>query len=116
MGGVGVASIMLVVVEERIREIGVKLAVGAKRKQILRQFFSEALIIIFLGGLIGFGMAAFLIKVIPLEQIRDFVGKPEINATVGVATIFVLLLVGTIAGMMPARKAASTNPIEALRS
>lgn len=116
VGGVGVASIMLVVVEERIREIGVKLAVGAKRKQILRQFLSEALIIILMGGLIGFGFAALVLGVIPVEKIKDYVGHPQINVMVGIVTILILLAVGSIAGLMPARKAASTNPIEALRS
>jgi putative ABC transport system permease protein len=116
VGGVGVASIMLVVVEERIKEIGVKLAVGAKRRQILIQFFSEALTIILIGGLMGFGFAAFVLGVVPVELIQDYVGIPKINYTVGVVTILVLLGIGTIAGMMPARRAASTDPIEALRS
>ena len=115
VGAVGVASIMLVVVEERIREIGVKLAVGAKRKQILRQFFSEALTIILVGGIIGFIFAALVLRLVPVEMIEDYVGHPEINVTVGVATILVLLAVGSVAGLMPARKAASTNPIVALR-
>ncbi len=115
VGGVGVASIMLVVVEERIKEIGVKLAVGAKRKQILRQFFSEALIIISIGGIIGFIFAASLLKLVPVELIEDFVGVPKINVTVGVVTILILLAVGSVSGLMPARKAASTDPIEALR-
>lgn len=116
VGAVGVASIMLVVVEERIREIGVKLAVGAKRKQILRQFLAESLTIILLGGLIGFLLAGLLLQVIPVEMIEDYVGRPKINFSVGIITILILLAVGSVAGMMPARKAASTNPIEALRS
>lgn len=115
VGGVGVASIMLVVVEERTREIGIKLAVGAKRKQILRQFFSEALTIILLGGIIGFVFAGLLLQVIPTEAIEDFVGNPKIDFTVGSATILILLLIGTVSGMMPARRAASTDPITALR-
>jgi putative ABC transport system permease protein len=115
VGGVGVASIMLVVVEERIREIGVKLAVGAKRNQILRQFFSEALVIILMGGFIGFTFAALLLKLIPVELIEDFVGVPKINVMVGIVTILILLAVGSVSGLMPARKAASTDPIEALR-
>ena len=116
VGGVGVASIMLVVVEERTREIGVKLAVGAKRRQILRQFFSEALVIILLGGIIGFALSALVLQVIPTHLIEDYVGNPRINYTVGMVTILILLAIGTVSGLMPARKAASTDPIEALRS
>jgi len=115
VGGVGVASIMLVVVEERIREIGIKLAVGAKRKLILWQFFSETLVIIFLGGLIGFFFAALLLGVLPAKLIEEYVGNPHIDWVVGAATIFILLIIGTASGMMPARKAASTDPIQALR-
>ena len=116
VGGVGVASIMMVVVEERTREIGVKLAVGAKRRQILFQFFSESLMIIIMGGVMGFAAAALLIGVLPADKIRDYVGVPEINPVVGVVTVLILLAIGTIAGIAPARKAASTNPIEALRT
>jgi putative ABC transport system permease protein len=115
VGGVGVASIMLVVVEERTREIGVKLAVGAKRRQIMKQFFSEALVIILLGGLIGFILSALVLQVIPTHLIEDYVGNPQINYTVGMVTILILLAIGTVSGLMPARKAASTDPIIALR-
>lgn len=115
VGGVGVASIMLVVVEERIREIGIKLAVGAKRRQIMWQFFSEAVTIILLGGLIGFFMAWLVIAVLPKELIKEAVGIPQVDIMVGVVTIIVLLLIGVISGLMPARKAASTDPILALR-
>jgi putative ABC transport system permease protein len=116
VGGVGVASIMLVVVEERTREIGIKLAVGAKRNQILRQFFSETLVIIVIGGLLGFIFAALLLQVIPTESIEDFVGKPQIDFTVGVVAVLILLVIGVVSGLVPARRAASTDPIDALRS
>ncbi|MFC2155180.1 ABC transporter permease [Acidobacteriota bacterium] len=115
VGGVGVASIMMVVVEERTREIGIKLAVGAKRKNILWQFFSEGLLIILFGGGIGFFNAALLLNLIPAELIEDYVGIPQINPMVDIVTILVLLIIGTISGMIPARRAASTNPVETLR-
>ncbi len=115
VGGVGVASIMLVVVEERTREIGVKLAVGAKRKNILWQFFSESLLIILFGGGIGFFNAALLLNLLPIEKIKDYVGIPRINPLVGIVAVLVLLVIGVISGMIPARRAASTNPVDALR-
>jgi putative ABC transport system permease protein len=115
VGGVGVASIMLVVVEERTKEIGIKLAVGAKRRHILWQFFAESLAIILIGGGLGFLFAALVLKAIPVEKIREYVGAPYINPVVGVVTVLILLTIGVISGTMPARRAASTNPIEALR-
>ena len=89
---------------------------GAKRRQILTQFFSESLMIIIMGGVAGFFAATLLLSVLPAEKIRDYVGVPQINPLVGIATVLILLFIGTIAGIAPARKAASTNPIEALRS
>jgi putative ABC transport system permease protein len=118
VGGIGVASIMMVVVEERTREIGIKLAVGARRRTILWQFFSETLVIMLLGGLIGFALSAAVIRVVqtlPAEQAAIFVGVPQMSPLVVVSAILTLLAIGTVAGMIPARNAASTNPIQALR-
>jgi putative ABC transport system permease protein len=118
VGGVGVASIMRVVVDERTREIGVKLAVGARRRTILWQFFSESLAIMLIGGLAGFGLAAGVLqatKAFPKGGFTDFVGIPVLNPLVVASTILILLGIGVIAGMIPARTAASTDPIEALR-
>ena len=118
VGGVGVASIMSVVVEERTKEIGIKLAVGARRRTILVQFFSESLAIMFLGGLIGFALSAAAIgavQAMPEASATEFIGVPEINALVLGVTILVLMGIGIAAGMIPARNAASTDPIAALR-
>ena len=118
VGGVGVASIMTVVVEERTREIGIKLAVGARRRTILRQFFAESLMIMLLGGSVGFGLSAAvlqLVKAVPSGDFTTFVGIPELNPLVIVSTIFILLVIGVVSGMIPARNAASTDPITALR-
>jgi putative ABC transport system permease protein len=118
VGGVGVASIMRVVVEERTREIGVKLAVGARRRTILRQFFGESIMIMLLGGLVGFGLSVgvlLAVKAIPPGGFTDFVGIPVLNPMVVVSTVLILLVIGVIAGMIPAKAAASTDPIAALR-
>ena len=124
VGGVGVASIMRVVVDERTREIGVKLAVGARRRTILWQFFSESLAIMLLGGLIGFGLSAGVLQAMKALSrggggtdlsFTNFVGVPVLNPLVVVSTIFILLGIGVISGWIPARTAASTDPIEALR-
>jgi len=118
VGGVGVASIMRVVVDERTREIGVKLAVGARRRTILWQFFSESLALMLVGGIVGFGLSAAVLqatKAFPKGGFTDFVGVPVLNPLVVVSTVLILLAIGVIAGMIPARTAASTDPIEALR-
>jgi putative ABC transport system permease protein len=118
VGGVGVASIMMVVVEERTREIGVKLAVGARRRTILAQFFGESLAIMLLGGFVGFALSTFVIRAVQtvnLPAVTDFVGTPALSPAVVVSTILILLGIGTISGLIPARRAASTNPIAALR-
>jgi putative ABC transport system permease protein len=123
VGGIGVASIMRVVVDERTREIGVKLAVGARRRTILLQFFGESLAIMFLGGLAGFGLAAgVLMAVHALARgtsadlsFTGFIGIPVLNPLVVVSTVLILLVIGVVSGIIPARTAASTDPIEALR-
>ena len=118
VGGVGVASIMRVVVEERTREIGIKLAVGARRRTILRQFFTESLSIMLLGGAAGLALSAGALAAVrsfPAAGVVEFVGLPVLNPLVIVSTILILLVIGVVAGMIPARAAASTDPIAALR-
>ena len=123
VGGVGVASIMRVVVEERTREIGVKLAVGARRRTILWQFFGESLAIMLIGGLAGFGLAAGVLQTVKALakgstadlSFTGFIGIPVLNPLVVVVTILILLAIGIVSGSIPARTAASTDPIEALR-
>ena len=118
VGGVGVASIMRVVVEERTREIGIKLAVGARRRTILRQFFTESLAIMLLGGAAGLALSAgalAAVRAFPSAGFSEFVGIPVLNPLVIVSTILILLAIGVVAGMIPARAAASTDPIAALR-
>lgn len=116
VAGVGVANIMFIVVQERIKEIGVKRAVGAKRANILFQFFMETFFIVGLGSFIGFAIALGIIQALQYIPIKDFVGTPEMSFEVVIATVSILSLVGLFAGLMPARRAANLDVVECLRT
>jgi len=119
IAGVGVANIMFVVAKERTREIGIKRAVGAKRSYIIFQFIFESLLIAFSGGLIGFLVSVGIIKLLWMMPVQEgameFLGRPLLSTSVIVVSISLLTLIGLLAGVFPARKAASVNPVEALR-
>ena len=119
IAGVGVANIMFVIVKERTQEIGIKLAVGARKIHIIIQFIFESLFISFMGGFLGLAIStAIVYGVLALnmtEGAGQFLGKPEIsNLAVGI-TIGVLALIGLFAGIFPAMKAAKVDPVESLR-
>ena len=115
VGGIGVSNIMNVVIEERTREIGIKMATGAKRRYILSQFVFETLLITFIGGAIGFLISWGMTAVFPLFKLEEYVGNPVFSSSVAVIAALILGLIGFLAGFFPARRAASLNPIEALR-
>lgn len=111
VGGIGIMNIMLVSVTERTREIGIRLAVGARSSDILTQFLSESIVLSLIGGIIG-TLLAFLVTYV-MRKFTSF--TPQINpATVFLAFSF-SAIVGVFFGFYPARKAAMLNPIEALR-
>jgi len=116
VAGIGVANIMFIVVQERIVEIGVKRAVGAKRSNIMFQFFMETFFIVVIGSLIGFLIAVGIVAVLQLIPIKEYVGTPEISLPVVLATVIILTLIGLVAGLMPARRAANLNVVECLRT
>ena len=111
VGGIGVMNIMLVSVTERTSEIGLKKAIGAKKKRILMQFLTESAVLTSLGGIIGVVSGIILAQLISkMMQIPVSISIPAI----GVAVVF-STLIGVIFGMLPAYQAANLNPIEALR-
>ncbi len=119
IAAVGVANIMYVSIRERTREIGVKMAVGARRIYIVMQFIIEALGITFLGGALGMALAYIfteVYKLVPIEsEALTFWGKPTVSLEIGVIVTIILGILGFLAGFFPALKAASVNPTEALR-
>ena len=111
VGGIGVMNIMLVSVTERTAEIGLKKAIGAKKKRILLQFLTESAVLTSLGGIIGVISGIILAQLISsMMQIPVSISPPAIVIAVVFST-----LIGVIFGMLPAIQAANLNPIEALR-
>ncbi|MDZ7265248.1 MAG: ABC transporter permease [candidate division KSB1 bacterium] len=119
IAGVGVANIMYVVVKERTREIGIKRAVGAKKRDIIFQFIFESMLIALVGGCLGLLIALGIVKLfwmIPAQEgAMEFLGRPLLSSVVVLITIGVLTTIGLLAGVFPARKAANVDPVEALR-
>ncbi|MGH2568410.1 MAG: ABC transporter permease, partial [Bacteroidota bacterium] len=119
IAGVGVANVMYVVVKERTREIGIKMAVGAKRRYILSQFIFEALLLAFIGGTIGLLISLCIVSVVRLlpaeEGPMQFLGRPILSLSTMFLTVGILGTIGLVAGFFPARKAASVDPVESLR-
>ena len=119
VGGMGVANIMYAVVKERTREIGVKMALGAKVRQVMSPFVLEALTMTVLGGLLGTAVGVAIMQVLAALPLKgdafEFLGKPTFSPAIAAATSLILGTVGTLAGYFPARRAASVNPAESLR-
>jgi putative ABC transport system permease protein len=119
IAGVGVANVMYVVVKERTAEIGLKLAVGARRRQILYQFVFEGMFLAGIGGTIGllisWGVVSLVLMIPSDDGPMQFLGKPIFSLSVVLVTSGLLGLIGLLAGFFPARKAASVDPVESLR-
>jgi putative ABC transport system permease protein len=115
LGGIGVMNVMLVAVRERTREIGVRKAVGASARAILQQFFVETLIVVFLSGGVGLSIAYGLCALVNLFPMPAFFAGLLPTWKVAVLSFVLLGTVAVLAALYPARRAATVDPIEALR-
>src|SRR2546427_642267 len=111
VGGIGIMNIMLVSVTERTREIGIRLAVGARGRDVLRQFLTEAVLLSVVGGALGIGTGFWLAPLL-----TKFAGFPTLISNASVIMAFtVSAIIGIVFGFFPALKAARLDPIDALR-
>jgi putative ABC transport system permease protein len=115
IGGIGVMNVMLVAVRERTREIGVRKALGATRRSIVRQFFLETMIVVFLSGGTGLAVAYGLCGLVNLLPMPPFFAGLLPTWSSGVLAFALLGTIAVLSAVYPARKAASIDPIEALR-
>ena len=115
LGGIGVMNVMLVSVRERTREIGVRKALGATRKSILRQFFLETIFVVFLSGGVGLIISYGLCWLVDLLPKMPFFDGLDPSWQLATLTIGLLGLIAVLSALYPANRAASVDPIEALR-
>jgi putative ABC transport system permease protein len=120
IAGVGVANIMYVVVKERTQEIGIKLALGARRRHIMAQFLFEAMTIAVSGGLVGLATAALIVVGVDAIPTGDnpamqYILNPKLSWPIALICVSILIGVGLVAGILPARRAAAVDPVESLR-
>ena len=115
LGGIGVMNIMLVSVSERTREIGTRKAMGATKRDILRQFFAESAMLTVVSGILGLSVGIGICVAMVVIPLPDFVPHPIVSPISIVISILTLSLITVTAGMYPAQRAADMQPVESLR-
>lgn len=113
--GIGVTNIMNVVLEERTKEIGIKMALGAKKLTIMGQFMFETLMLTGIGGFLGFAIAYLIVKLFPMLHLTEQIGTPTIRGFETIIAIGILGIVAFLSGFFPARRAAGMEPVKALK-
>jgi putative ABC transport system permease protein len=116
VGGIGIANIMYVIVEERTSEIGVKRAIGAKKRTILTQYLIETFVISAIGTISGFLFAILLIFIINKAPLEEFIGVLILKPIVAIITIIIISAITFIAGWGPAKRAANLDPVVAINN
>ncbi len=114
-GVVGVSNIMLIVVKERTKEIGIRKALGALPNSIIGMILQEAIFITAFAGFLGLFSGVALLEIISPMVNSDFIKAPQVDFQTSMITVIILIIAGTLAGFIPARRAAHIRPIEALR-
>jgi putative ABC transport system permease protein len=116
-GAVGVSNIMLVTVRERTKEIGIRRALGATPRDIIVQILSESIVLTLIAGIAGlmFGVGLLSLVGLALSHGDQFFKDPQISFSVAIGAMFILLIIGTLAGFIPANRAMNIKPIEAIR-
>ena len=115
IGGIGVMNIMFVSVQERTHEIGIRKAVGARKRDIRLQFLAESLFITMLGGLVGFLLGSALLGAINLLPLPPYIPLPQNSLELSLIVVFVMIITGVVSGYIPAKNAAEMEPTEALQ-
>lgn len=114
-GVVGVSNIMMIIVKERTREIGIRKALGAKPWSIVRMILKESVFVTAVSGFAGLILSMGLLEIVGPNVEVDYVLNPSVDINIAVTMVLVLIVAGSIAGFIPAWKAASIQPIEALK-
>ena len=115
VGGIGISNIMNVVVEERTREIGIKMALGARSGYVMKQFLLETLLLTGLGGAIGLLITQSICALVTKLSLTEYIGVPEVSLEVAILTATILGAVGLLAGFFPARDASHLDPVVAMK-
>jgi putative ABC transport system permease protein len=114
-GVVGVSNIMLIIVKERTKEIGIRKAIGAQPLSIIGMILHESIFVTAIAGFFGLIFSLFLLEIVgPLIE-TDYIRNPSVNFTVAISTVIILVIAGAAAGFFPAYRAANIKPIDALR-
>ena len=114
VGGIGVGNLMFLLVRQRTREIGIRMALGARPRWILREVLLQSLVLVAAGGALGFLGAWILSAAIGASPLAENLGQPRISMTIGLGTVALLGTIGLVAGWFPARRAAHLDPVRAL--